>query len=508
MKSIQLFVISLFVSVFSIHVNAQFCTGGFTDSIDSLDVYFTNQATGPYNFMLYDFGDGNFVTQVNDPVHSYNGPGLYEVCQMIQDTNGFCFDFTCDTLAIGGATCGAGFFYWENGGDVEFIIDALGTYDSVMWDFGDGNTSTDTMPVHTYSQPGQYYACLSLYSGGSICNTFCDTVYFFGGSSCTADFSASVNGSDVQFTDLSNGNYTDIYWDFGDGFGTSTQANPSYTYLIPGTYTVCLEISDQFSCFDFYCQDVTITGGGGGGGCQANFTANTDQLSVSCQNTSTGNYTTAIWNWGDGSLPGLDPTHTYDEPGTYEVCLTITNLLGGCFSNYCQEITVNEYTCEASFTYTWSTSNVFQFSNTSTGTYSSAEWDFGDGNTSTFASPAYTYNLPGTYEVCLTVFDGTNACGVTCEELEVYPLGVENPKSNRIQVYPNPSNGEITVDLGSNYSDVSGLTIVDISGRVVFQQQNPQSKQMHQLDLDLKAGSYFLQVMSETGTSSEVIMIQ
>ncbi|MFA6225277.1 MAG: PKD domain-containing protein [Methanoregula sp.] len=43
----------------------------------------------------------------------------------------------------------------------------------------------------------------------------------------------------VQFTEKSTGTPLSLEWDFGDG-GTSTERNPSYTYTIPGTYTVIL----------------------------------------------------------------------------------------------------------------------------------------------------------------------------------------------------------------------------------------------------------------------------
>lgn len=42
--------------------------------------------------------------------------------------------------------------------------------------------------------------------------------------------------------------YTDFFWDFGDGIGTSTQENPSYTYNLPGTYEVQLILHDTSTC--------------------------------------------------------------------------------------------------------------------------------------------------------------------------------------------------------------------------------------------------------------------
>ncbi|MEA3496221.1 MAG: PKD domain-containing protein, partial [Bacteroidota bacterium] len=62
-----------------------------------------------------------------------------------------------------------------------------------------------------------------------------------------ADFSSNVTSGcsplSVKFTNLSTGNPTSFYWNFGNG-QTSVKINPSATYLNPGSYTVILKVSD------------------------------------------------------------------------------------------------------------------------------------------------------------------------------------------------------------------------------------------------------------------------
>ncbi len=53
-------------------------------------------------------------------------------------------------------------------------------------------------------------------------------------------------------------------------------------------------------------------------------------LKVSFSNTSSGEYTDSLWDFGDGNSSQVDnPRHTYKEAGVYTVSLTISGLMGG-----------------------------------------------------------------------------------------------------------------------------------------------------------------------------------
>lgn len=493
--------------------NAQ-CTAAFNDSIDSLTVFFTNQASGNYNWIGYDYGDGVFEPYVSSPTHVYPGPGIYQACQYIQDTIGFCFDYTCDTLYLGGATCMAEYFWWQNGLDIEFFTNAFGAFDSLVWDFGDGSFSNDTMPIHTYANYGTYTACLSIYNAGAICDSSCQVVFLDsnGGSSCNADFSTAPNGLSVNFSNLSTGSYNTQFWDFGDGFGISQAANPSYTYFTAGTYNVCLTIYDTLTgmCFSEICKDVTVTGGGGGGGtCQAAYTYTTNELQFSGNNTSTGNYLTAVWDFGDGSTPSISPDHTYTEAGTYSVCLTVGNIIPFCFSQECKDVTVSELTCNVDFTWSFNDQNVFAFQNLSQGNFNSVKWQFGDGNTSTFSSPYYNYNIPGTYNVCLTTYDNGNVCGNTCKSLDVYPLGANKlADQKQFIAYPNPSNGSFTLSIPTAFDGkITQVEVRDVSGRLI---QSEQFMAQHSKNIEIMAasGTYLMKIYAGDFTQMIPIVVK
>jgi serine protease len=83
----------------------------------------------------------------------------------------------------------------------------------------------------------------------------------------TADFAYTASGLTVAFTDQStdsDGQVVSWSWDFGDGVGTSTAQNPSYTYAAGGTYAVSLTVSDDSNATDTVTKNVTVSSGGSG----------------------------------------------------------------------------------------------------------------------------------------------------------------------------------------------------------------------------------------------------
>lgn len=82
----------------------------------------------------------------------------------------------------------------------------------------------------------------------------------------TANFTSSVSGLTVNFTDTStdsDGTIASRSWNFGDGT-TSTAINPSKTYAAAGTYTVSLTVTDGDGATNTRTASVTVSGGGGG----------------------------------------------------------------------------------------------------------------------------------------------------------------------------------------------------------------------------------------------------
>jgi PKD repeat protein len=85
--------------------------------------------------------------------------------------------------------------------------------------------------------------------------------------------------------------------------------------------------------------------------CNAQFEFEIDGLVVHFinQSTSDGEIVSYHWDFGDGHMgDGQNPTHTYDEPGGYLVCLTIEDNQG-CTDTQCHDFALQGGECNAQF---------------------------------------------------------------------------------------------------------------------------------------------------------------
>ena len=127
---------------------------------------------------------------------------------------------------------------------VNFTNQSSGTFDSVLWDFGDGQTSTGTNPSHTYSNAGIYTVSLTIDgTEGADIETKTNYIHVF--TAPITDFSVNTTSGtsplSVIFTNLSTGDYNSVLWDFGDN-KSSTDLSPTHVYGAIGNFTVTLTV--------------------------------------------------------------------------------------------------------------------------------------------------------------------------------------------------------------------------------------------------------------------------
>ncbi|MCX6232886.1 MAG: PKD domain-containing protein [Bacteroidetes bacterium] len=222
----------------------------------------------------------------------------------------------------------ANFSFTVNQNIVNFTSTVNAT-DSVSWKFGDGNVGYGASISHTYLISGTYTVCQKVINSCGI-DSICHTVVLC--TPPTANFSFTVNKRQVNFSSTFSATDT-VSWKFGDG-AIATGANTTHIYADSGTYIVCMKVKNACG-IDSICKNVIVA-------CNianASFTFNTNQLTVSFQNTSL-NADSIKWNFGDGSFDTASaPIHSFSHDGTFQVCLTAKNW---CSTNtYCQQLTVS-----------------------------------------------------------------------------------------------------------------------------------------------------------------------
>ncbi len=335
--------------------------------------------------------------------------------------------------------------------------DVIATY---AWDFGDGATSTEASPSHTYGQDGVYTVTLTITTATGCVAYACDVVCTLGGGvidtfyyGCQAMFGvgwgldpgnpAGANPYELSFFDLSFGAVQSWAWDFGDG-STSTESNPVHTYAEAGLYTVTLHIETIDGCESDIAMQVYV-----------------------------GDY----YPW-------------------------------------------SEYDCQAMFIpIPDSTGNGFYFLDLSItpDSIQSWHWDFGDNTTSDEQNPFHAYNQPGVYTVTLTI-EGDSCSSMISFELDTNNpffrftgtggvMGVaagatettEAPVFDSARLFPNPTVNDIALSFDSRVSGRFDLVVSDLSGRELLHQNREVNAGANALRVpvsEFKPGLYLLQLRS------------
>lgn len=211
---------------------------------------------------LWSFGDGATST-LSNPEHSFSLAGTYTASLTVDDGRGGSASCsasivisdipplnqapTCSNISPVNGVAGVALNFTASASDPN------GDPLSYSWDFGDGGTSTDVAPVHSFVSAGSYSVNLSVddgNGGSASCNAQvtvtqappanqtpqCSGITPTAGQAGVA-ISFSATASDPDGDPLG---YT---WDFGDGL-TSTAMSPTHSFTTAGIYLVSLTVND------------------------------------------------------------------------------------------------------------------------------------------------------------------------------------------------------------------------------------------------------------------------
>ena len=384
---------------------------------------------GNTNSVSWDFGDGNQGTNNQGcDNHAYTALGTYTVTLVANTT---CGTYTVTKSIVVNNSAIPNVFFWRNPNNnacpnqpINFYTNQWASY---QWNFGDGNTSTQQSPSHSYTATGTYTVVLLAVNNcgnqGSDTNfiTINSTGGFPGGMGIGGGPNPACPGQQLNAYLYGGGSYVKYLWDFGDSSPKdSSGTNVYHTYTVVGTYTVSCKVTNYCGPDSTFYQTVTID--------TNQYIPNNVNLnannSPACPNTNlnlsaSGGFMNYIWNFGDGS-PQVNTgnqsnqNHTYVLLGTYTASVTFENACGNDTTLY----TVVQITNSAPFQ-----NNINLTINPNPSCpgdivvlngpwgYSNYQFNFGDGSpvvSGTYNGWQHVYNTVGSYTASVIV---TNNCG-------------------------------------------------------------------------------------------------
>lgn len=400
-------------------------------------ITFTNTSTPGY-FYKWDFGVGaGFVNTSYAPqTFTYSTPGTYTVKAVVYFGMG-CSDTAQNVITILPSPT-ANFTHTPVMGcntlsGVTFTDTSVGAA-TWNWNFGNSNTSTSpTPPAQTYTTFGNSVITLTVTAANLCKNIKTGTVTVYQGPTAAFSPTQTCVGSVTSFTDMSTAAASNTIvtwnWTFGDGSPASGIQNPVHTYTATGSYSVTLVINTAF-CKDSITTNILITPRP-----TAMFTVSPlsgcPTLTCNFTNGSSGaiNY---LWNFGTvptSTSNALNPVFSYSNAtgSTVTNTIVLTAINGfGCTDSVRRVVNVfakpvASFTCNNA---PGCTPLAVSFTNTSIGgtTYN---WDFGDGNFSTLASPTHSYVnatlFIQTYTAQLIVTNADGCTDTTTQVITTYP---------------------------------------------------------------------------------------
>ena len=377
------------------------------------------------------FSDGT-TSNLANPSHTFPAPGGYQVALTVTSQHG-CSSTISDLMAVYVGP-EARFSTQDNcfGVTTQFTDQTTaqdGTIASWNWNFGDGTTSSQRNPSHTYTNPGQYTVTLTTVSTFGCDGDYLDSLEIYRKPQPDIMASNVCVGNPIQFADAGNsqtGGNVSYSWNLGNGVILNADS-VNFTYLTPGNYDVTLTVTSDHGCVGtdllrvnvYPNPSVSFTGNDV---CESSTTlfANTTTITA-------GSVSQYVWSFGDGQT-AVTPqaSHTYQAAGTYPVVLTAVSN-NGCMASSTGTVRVHPNpTVQLNSGYQGCAplnAMLFDQSAITTGSITGWLWNFGDGAVSTDRNPTHLYTGSGSYDITLTVVTdhGCQASRMVPGLIRVYP---------------------------------------------------------------------------------------
>lgn len=377
---------------------------------------FTNTSTGTELTYSWNFGDGSPLDLTINPTHTYLASGTYTVTLT---TTGVCgvdiYTFDVAVLDIPIIDIVPNPTSICSGESITFTNNSS-TDGSYYWDFGpNGSITSSTLfdpGAITFSGTGTQTISFAInYAGCQASDTVYVDVNPIPVPAMTINPLAGCTPLPTTITNTTIDAPGHVYtWDYGNG-STSTGIVPNNQTYLAGigdtTYTIQLIVTSVDGCIDSTNQTVTVYQLP-----NATFTILDDTICMNEAMLFANNSTNAnnyLWDFGDGNTSAMiSPGHTFAGSGTFQVSL-VAYTINGCTDTALVDIFIDSIPTAAFTNSIECFGNITSFTNSSTGSPVSYEWDFGDGSPlDNTVNPTHLYGASGSYLVTLTVMNGVN----------------------------------------------------------------------------------------------------
>lgn len=205
------------------------------------------------------------------------------------------------------------------------------------------------------------------------------------------------------------------------------------------------------------------------------------------------------YQWNTGATTQTIPV---DQPGTYTVMVTDTNI---CFGY--GTILVTEYNTLALTGISYAkvfeiTPGMVEFSPNSPAAVQHYLWNFGDGNTSTEMNPSHIYTASGNYTVTLRVWNVCDTIEINrAISINLNPTGIKDAGMNEelIALYPVPARDQLVIKAAQDGMLLHKISLTDALGRTVAQYDGMERAQLEVSLHDIASGHYYLRIETNRG---------
>lgn len=343
-----------------------------------------------------------------------------------------------------------------------------------LWDFGDNTTSSVFQPSHLYTQPGNYFVSLLVDNCISV-DIYYQNIQVVNSASASFTYQVNCNREVVLSADSIAQNY---FWDFGS-LGNSINDSAQFTLGNSDSVYVTLITSNGLSCADTLSQLIVSNIP------FASYSTIIDTCQKDIQILPDLTVSNTVYNWTIAGVTSQNAGQPFNLNLDSIFDFTIQLIVS---ANGCSDTLIQNYHLDslpnAHFTTNVNCDNAVQFTNTSTN-FINSNWYFGNGDSSSFVNPNYTYTNSGNYLVSLIT---TNSAG--CLDSTSQLLNIQASVNYQLITALDSCSGEYSFQISPSISSLN--SVWDFGDGTVL--QNPNFIHVYQ-----QAGNYNLMIIVNPG---------